>query len=407
MKAYEKAWEDIEQEYNRLGLKENPFSESADISSEERINAIFTGRHVELREVLRLFKGESRKRILIYGWYGIGKTIFMKIVLDAIKYKFKKSLVSYISMPAETDIATTALIALALEMPNDEWALQQLNMMGIMPDRGLYKRKNKIEFNAFGVKGGKEEETIPFKGIKYPSISFDKLCERALKKHDKIVIGIDDLDKQDPDRVTRLLRDAQGLLKGKAWFILSGHPGGLTKDMVTGNLGLFDLTRELTQMDENTTHEMLVKYLNVARSEPSEHIGTTHPFNEEQAKLLYKNSEGHPRWFNRLAFYILSEALDRKASRIDANIFEKGRERTRKELQNQQELSDNDLYLFKLIEERGSFSDENISMDDLNKFGIKTFNDMMPMLEKLVQHDLLRQIERVDGLKYVVTPIMK
>ncbi|CAN2049637.1 AAA+ ATPase domain-containing protein [Candidatus Magnetomoraceae bacterium gMMP-1] len=399
-------WEEIDQNYERLGLNENPFSESADFSSEQKIQEIFTGRRKELIRVLSLFKGTSRKRIMVYGWWGIGKTTFMKLALESLKSKFKKIIATYISLPPETDIATASLIALALEMPNDEWAQQQLYLMGITPDRRIYKGKEKVELNVLGIKGSTEKETMLHNKPQYPSISFEKLCERALTKHDKVVICIDDLDKQNPDKVKTLLRDAQGVLKGKAWFILSGHPGGLTKDMISGNMGLFDLTQELKQMDEETTYQMLIRYLNFARSSSSKYC-SIHPFTEETARLLCKYSEGHPRWFNRLATYILMEALDQKASLIDLDLFENGRKRTRNELQSQQELTDRDLYLFNIVEEKGILSDENISMEDLNKLGITTFNDIMPRLEKLVQNDLLRQIHSEDQLKYVISPIMK
>jgi hypothetical protein len=45
-----------------------------------------------------------------------------------------------------------------------------------------------------------------------------------------VVIAIDDLDKQDPAYARQLLLDAQGLLKGRAWFLLTGHPSGITRD---------------------------------------------------------------------------------------------------------------------------------------------------------------------------------
>jgi hypothetical protein len=47
-----------------------------------------------------------------------------------------------------------------------------------------------------------------------------------------VIIAVDDLDKQDPATVKQLLLNAQGMLKSGAWFILTGHPSGLTRDIL-------------------------------------------------------------------------------------------------------------------------------------------------------------------------------
>jgi len=59
------------------GLAEIPFSESASSLSRSQLRDVFTGRTQELREVLALFQGRERKRLLVYGWVGIGKTAFI------------------------------------------------------------------------------------------------------------------------------------------------------------------------------------------------------------------------------------------------------------------------------------------------------------------------------------------
>jgi len=86
-----------------------------------------------------------------------------------------------------------------------------------------------------------------------------------LKKYRRVVIAIDDLDKQDPERVRQLLHDAQGMLKGDAWFILTGHPLCLTRDLPIWERGLFDLALEIKELDQPTTYQMLINYLDSAR----------------------------------------------------------------------------------------------------------------------------------------------
>lgn len=53
-----------------------------------------------------------------------------------------------------------------------------------------------------------------------------------MEKYERVVIAIDDVDKQDTARVKQLLLNAQGMLKSGAWFILTGHPSGLTRDIL-------------------------------------------------------------------------------------------------------------------------------------------------------------------------------
>jgi tetratricopeptide (TPR) repeat protein len=67
---------------SRWGLHEIPFSESASSLRQSQLRDVFTGRTQELREVLTLFQGRERKRILVYGWVGIGKTAFILEVLS-------------------------------------------------------------------------------------------------------------------------------------------------------------------------------------------------------------------------------------------------------------------------------------------------------------------------------------
>ena len=419
---------EIKSDLNRLGLQDNPFSESAEFTSSQNIDEIFTGRRAELKKVISTLIGQKRKRILIYGWWGIGKTAFMYQILKILKQKElkKDTLSTYISLPPEIDIATASLISLAFEMKDDEWAQRYLNLMGIYQGGNLYKRKKKFDAGIPGLKGSIEEEPLNTNLAQIPSLSFDYLLKRALNYYKRIIIFIDDLDKQDPDKVKKLLRDSQGLLKGNASFVLSGHPSGLSKDIVTGNMGIFDLTQELTLMDFDTMNQMLIKYLNSARKKNKFHRffrilknykkhseldltdpKSVRPFTVDAAKRICKYSDGHPRWLNRLANYVLLTAQDMKVDTIDIEIIEKGRQYARKELQSQPELTSDLLYLFHLVEEKGLLTDENVSIEELRKIGVNTFNELLPLLEKLIQNDLLRHRPSETHLQYIVSPIVK
>ena len=336
----------------------------------------------------------------------------------------KDTIITYMSLPPNIDLATASLMSLAIEMKDDEWAQHYLNLVGIYPSTNLYKNKNKIVTGIPGFKGSFEEETIDHKIPQINAISFDNLLKRALDKYKRVIILIDDLDKQDPNKVKQLLRDSQGLLKGNASFVLTGHPEGLTKDIVSGNMGLFDLTQKLDLMDNDIMYQMLIKYLQSAKKNnrfnrflrfirwTDKDIDLSNPelvkpFTVNSAKLLCKYSDGHPRWLNRLANYVLLTALDLEVNTIDTGVFEKGRQNAKKELQAQPGLSSELLYLFHIVEEKGVLDDENITLEELKKIGVHSFNELLPLLETLVQMDLLRYRPSETNLQYIVSPIVK
>jgi hypothetical protein len=108
-------------------------------------------------------------------------------------------------------------------MPDDQWAQFQLNRLGLRPDRDLYNRTTTAGANMV-FQGTVEESRVNPEAPQYPSLSFEDLLERAMEHHPRVVIAIDDLDKQDPAYARQLLLDAQGLLKGRALVFADGPP---------------------------------------------------------------------------------------------------------------------------------------------------------------------------------------
>ena len=72
---------------SQLGLTEIPFTESPVDLESETLRRIFTGRTDELRQVFNLFQSRERRRILVYGRLGIGKSAFMLEVLSVLRRK--------------------------------------------------------------------------------------------------------------------------------------------------------------------------------------------------------------------------------------------------------------------------------------------------------------------------------
>ncbi|NEP77914.1 MAG: ATP-binding protein [Okeania sp. SIO3B3] len=409
MSEADKLWDETGDIWSNWNLREIPFSESAS-SLRSNLDKVFTGRTKELKQIFNLLRGRERKRILVYGNVGIGKTAFILEVLSVLQRKSKDTLATYISLPTEkTDLATAALIALARSMPNDEWAQQLLKQMGLVSEL-TRKTKTKLEGKIAGIGGSFEEETEAVNPTQFPTLAFQDLLDRALQKYTRVVVAIDDLDKQDPDRVRQLLHNAQGMLKGDAWFILTGHPSGLTRDLLISERGLFDLALEIKELDQETTYQMLINYLESARiretNKDPENPETVHPFTLETAKQLCQRSEGIPRWFNRIANYVLLKAAELKAEKITPEVFEAGLEYVSQELRGQSELSPEDYYVLDLILERGLLSDTSATMDDLKRMKVEEFSQLLPIFDRLVQHDLVRRLPTDRSVEYQINPIL-
>jgi hypothetical protein len=403
-------WDELDAAFSRWGLREIPFSESASELGKAQLHEVFTGREKELREVLSLFKGRERKRILVYGWIGIGKTAFIREVLGVLQRKSKDTLATFINLPSETDLATAALIALARKMEDDEWAQHQLNQMGLRPRKPAYKRKEKVKAGIQFIEGDRELETVPVNKPQFPALAFEDLLERALKKHKRVVIAIDDLDKQDPARVRELLKNAQGMLKGEAWFMLTGHPSGLTREFFLRELGIFDLAIELKQLDQATTYRMLFNYLNSARSRKNKYDPddekTFRPFTLETARLLCERSSGVPRWLNRLGNYVLLKAAELNAEAITPEVLQQGLEYADQKLRGQTGLTAQERYILELVLKKGILSDANITLADLERVRAKEFSEILPILEKLIQLDLVQRLPTERAAEFEPTPML-
>lgn len=408
MSTFDELYQTDTATFEAWNLREIPFSESASrLDSRINIDQVFTGREAELKLVIPLLRGRERKRILVYGWTGIGKSAFILEVLGGMRRNDPKALVAYITLQPNMDLGMAALIALAREMPKDEWAQYQLNELGL---GNLIRSRESVVGGELGLKATTTEKIVAVEPPKYPALAFEELLERAMKKYERVIIGIDDLDKQDPTRVRQLLEDAQGMLKGNAWFFLSGHPGGLTRDFVNRDRGLFDLSLELKPFDLETSYEMLKKYLASARLRkvnPQKAEEAVHPFTPETAQILCEKSSGIPRWLNRNASYVLLHAAAIGAGKITPDILATGLEYTQTQLRGQTRMSGEEYYLLNLILEKGSLSDETVTLEELDRLGVKEFNEIMPLLNALVQQDLIRLLPSDRTLGFAPNPILQ
>ena len=392
-----------------LGLREIPFTESPIDLESETLRYIFTGREDELRRVFNLFQSRERRRVLVYGRIGIGKSAFLLEVLSVLRRKRPKMLTTYIPLPPNLDLATTALIALAQAMSDDDWAQRQLYQMGIPTEKILKERGSKLSGN-LGIGGELSEKDLPITKLQYPTVSLSTLLERAKEKYPQgVVIAIDDLDKQNPSQARQLMHDAQGMLKGPAWFLLTGHPMVMTGDLLTSERGLFDLQLPLKELDQPTTYRMLINYLNSARLNndctDSKTPRSVLPFVPETAERFCNISLGKPRRFNRLGRTVLSTAADLQVDIITPQVLEQGLKAANLTLRQQAALTVQEERIRMLLVQRGGLSDETITIEDLEQLGVRSYSEILPFLERLEEADLAYQLDQEDVKAFAPLPL--
>jgi type II secretory pathway predicted ATPase ExeA len=404
MTNIDEIWQELEDQDRAWGINGNPFIEaSIDI---EQLRKVYTGRDSEIKTAVQQLRSVNRSRILVYGDIGIGKTAFITMILDLFERKDPGTLTAQISLPAKTELATAALIALAAKMPNDEDAKKILNQLGLLSESSYQKGSKtfKIGPNFLGMEG-KTEDT-PQNQIQFADLAFNGLLDRALQNHDRVIIAIDDLDKQDPATVKELLLNAQGLLKGRASFILTGHPSGLTQEILLSNRGLFDRTQQLTAIDFDTTKLMLLKYLNSVRQQPKDinDPDAFAPFTADAADLICQRSNGSPRVLNRIGSYAIIEGGQQNLQVIDAEAIERTIDKARKSFRDQ--FNPQERVLIDSITNQGVFSDSNLSFEELQKLGVKSFAELLPVIEELQRRELIERLPNDGSIAYRLSPLL-
>lgn len=184
MSNIDQIFDEVKSNYKRWGISHNPFTESltADVDRDSltTLRKVFTGRDKETKSILSILLGDSRRRILLYGDIGIGKSALMLSILEVLERRDPRTLTAYISLPMNTDLGTAALIALARKMPNDEWAQEALNLMGLKPARQPEKYTNTLKAGVGGIGGEQKSETISSQKLQIPDLPEFPACSIAL-----------------------------------------------------------------------------------------------------------------------------------------------------------------------------------------------------------------------------------
>jgi hypothetical protein len=131
-----------------------------------------------------------------------------------------------------------------------------------------------------------------------------------------------------------------------------------------------------------------------------------HPFTPETARALCDVAQGVPRWLNRYGNYILLKAAELGAPLIDDATLQVGLVHAREQLRGQTGLTPQDYYLLDLVLEKGTISDDSITLDELEQLKVETFNEILPSLDKLVEFDLLKRMPTERATEYAPVPLL-
>jgi hypothetical protein len=101
----------------------------------------------------------------------------------------------------------------------------------------------------------------------------------------------------------------------------------------------------------------------------------------------------------------LTWAALHRAERVTPSVLRQGLEYTDGQLRGQH-LTPEDYYVLELVLGKGSISDETVSLDDLERLKVREFNEVMPILEKLVQLDLLRRLPTEGAVEFGPSPLL-
>jgi hypothetical protein len=149
---------------------------------------------------------------------------------------------------------------------------------------------------------------------------------------------------------------------------------------------------------------MLINYLNSKRinnecNDPKDPRSVL-PFLPETARKFCEVSLGKPRLFNRLGNIVLSTAADLQVATITKEVLVKGLKAAELSLRQKAALTVQEERVRAFLQERGEISDETISITDLEQLGLRTYNELIPILERLEEADLAHQLNRDDSKTY-------
>ncbi len=399
------------------GLRQPPpFSNVPPKDDPKRLARLFTGRQDEIdRVLLPLMDGNN---ILIRGMWGVGKTTFILQTLHELSYQAaqvkERLLPIYIDnfkggTLAEFHRLLLYALATALSDKDNEARSLAETMRGISVSHKRAKSvKGRFDVSLFSVgslggeaslEGGTDKQL----GLDNPEYWVEEMLTRARKRYQHIVIAIDDLDKTDPQpdefiKARNLFDGALPILRSdKCAFILTGRTLTVAQDIYGSILGIFSRQLQLQVLRHEELHEIAVKTLNLVRYDERP---DAYPFTDDAIARLAASAFGIPRQFNRNCADILEAAVRLGYETLDDTAFEACFADVQANVS--AEVDAQVRQLLYIAQKNGGFSQDN--RKSLTELGWGDFIEVLPMLDYLVQRDLMIRQDYTSGIRFIVAP---
>jgi len=363
----------------------------------EKVASFFVGRRSEINMTLStLYRGDN---VLVRGTWGIGKTAFILTTLHRLQQKtvsnYRKVLPIYIMDfrgGSVDEFYQTILYSLTRVVKKSVWDRlkfirpQEVTAIVSIPPASLQARW-KTE--------GRSSVLEQIEGF----------MRRVEKKHYRLVIALDDLDKTAMQQgvINAMFHDSLHLLRDRRCaFILTSRAIARLDDLEISHLGIADSILPLMPMKGERLREMTISQLNYVRREFRD---DAFPFTEDAVDEIVEKSMGIPRVLNSLCRKTLDIAAQQGYTKINSTCFENCFHKLQDNLSIRipPEIK---CILFYALERDGFLvsSKEETLEEVLALTGASTVHELLPYFDRLVQANYLVRAERADGISYKVAP---
>lgn len=389
------------------GLCESPPFRGVPSSDVEELMQVFVNRDEEIeRAILTLDDGEN---ILVRGMIGIGKTAFIMATLYQMEREAhtlgRPVLPIHIRQFAggtRDDFYRVVLYAIARQLsPRYKRAREIVHALtGEQITRGRSRGLSAgIEVQVpplFTAKGGGEigRDESQVLRIEHPEHFVDELLDAALKKHQRVIIAVDDIERcPNQGTIKTMLESTLDLIRDKRCaFILTGRTLTILEDVYATGLDIFNETIPLKPLSPDQLRLIAIRTLNLVRHHPDEN--SVYPFTDEVIDIIASKSFGFPRQFILLCGRILKLAIESGEQELTPQVFQKLFE------QYQDELADSDIppdirrILYLGLQQGGFSISKHAELDQVFEIlGITTLRQFVDFADNLVQQDLLQRFK--------------
>lgn len=389
------------------GLCESPPFRGVPSSDVEELMQVFVDRDEEIeRAILTRDDGEN---ILVRGMIGIGKTAFIMATLyqmereaHTLGHPVLPIHIRQFAGGTRDDFYRVVLYALARQFgPRYKRAREIVHALtGEQITRGRSRGLSAgIEVQVpplFTAKGGGEigRDESQVLRIEHPEHFVDELLDAALKKHQRVIIAVDDIERcPNQGTIKTMLESTLDLIRDKRCaFILTGRTLTILEDVYATGHDIFNETIPLKPLSPDQLRLIAIRTLNLVRHYPDE--TSVHPFTDEVLDVIASKSFGIPRQFILLCGKMLKLAIESGDQELTPQVFEELFE------QYQDELADSDIppdirrILYLGLQQGGFSISKHAELDQVFEIlGITTLRQFVDFADNLVQRDLLQRFK--------------